>query len=171
MGDSGALLLGFVMSTVSIVGLLKFYAIISFAVPLLALGLPIFDTLFAIVRRTAHGKNPMSPDRGHFHHRLIDMGFSQKQAVAILYSISAILGLSAVIITTGGEFKAIILVVAFCIAIGIGWALLKMTPRNTAAHSQPEEEHTETPAESTSGEKDPAAVPEEDEPPFDGEDN
>ena len=61
----------------------------------------------------------MSPDRGHFHHRLIDMGLSQKQAVAILYSISAVLGLSAVVITTSGEMKALILIVAFCVAMGV----------------------------------------------------
>lgn len=125
MGDTGALLLGYVLATVSVTGLLKFYAIVSFIVPLLALGLPIFDTLFAIIRRLLKGQNPMSPDRGHFHHRLIDMGLSQKQAVAILYSISAILGLSAVLIATNGETKAIVLVFSFCVAIAIGVALLK----------------------------------------------
>ena len=125
MGDTGALLLGYVLSTISVIGLLKFYAVISFTVPLLALALPIFDTCFAIVRRLLKGQNPMSPDRGHFHHRLIDMGFSQKQSVAVLYSISAVLGLSAVIITTSGEMKALILALAFCVAIIIGIALLK----------------------------------------------
>ena len=125
MGDTGALLLGYVMATVSITGLLKFYAIISFTVPLLALGLPIFDTLFAIIRRLLKGQNPMRPDRGHFHHRLIDMGLSQKQAVAILYSISAVLGLAAVLITTSGEMKALILVVAFCLAITIGIVIMR----------------------------------------------
>lgn len=125
MGDTGALLLGFVLSTVSIIGLFKFYAIISFAVPFLALGLPIFDTAFAFCRRLFTGKNPMAPDRGHFHHRLIDMGLSQKQAVAILYSVSAILGLAAVVITTSGEIKAIILVIAFALAIAIGAFVMK----------------------------------------------
>ena len=67
----------------------------------------------------------MAPDRGHFHHRLIDMGLSQKQAVAILYSVSAILGLAAVVITTSGEIKAIILVIAFALAIAIGAFVMK----------------------------------------------
>lgn len=125
MGDTGALLLGYVLSTVSIMGLFKFYAIISFAVPFLALALPLFDTVFAFLRRLLKGQNPMAPDRGHFHHRLIDMGLSQKQAVAILYAISAVLGLSAVVITTSGEIKAIILIVAFCIALLIGVTLAK----------------------------------------------
>lgn len=112
MGDSGALFLGFILSTVSVMGLFKFYAIISFAVPFLILGLPIFDTVTAFVRRTLKGKNPMKPDRGHVHHKLIDLGFSQKQAVAILYTLSAILGLSAVVLTTSGELRAVLLLLA-----------------------------------------------------------
>ena len=147
MGDTGALLLGYVLSTVSVIGLLKFYTIISFAVPLLALALPIFDTCFAIIRRLIKGQNPMSPDRGHFHHRLMDMGFSQKQSVAVLYAISAVLGLSAVIITTSGEMKALILVLSFCVAIIIGIALIKshddkVEKEQEEAAAQPENQPT-----------------------------
>ncbi|MEG2571318.1 MAG: MraY family glycosyltransferase, partial [Clostridia bacterium] len=72
MGDTGSTFLGFILATISIQGLFKFYALVSFAVPFLILGLPIFDTMFAIGRRVIHGKSPMSPDRGHVHHRLID---------------------------------------------------------------------------------------------------
>ena len=116
MGDTGATFLGFILATVSIQGLFKFYAIISFAVPFLMLGLPIFDTCFAILRRVARGQSPMSPDRGHIHHRLIDMGFSQKQAVAVLYIISAILGLSAVVLTTIGVVRAMLFLLELCTA-------------------------------------------------------
>ena len=116
MGDTGSTFLGFVLATVSIQGLFKFYTIISFAVPFLMLGLPLFDTCFAIVRRLSRGQNPMSPDRSHVHHRLIDMGFNQKQAVGILYVISAILGLSAVVLTTSGALKAMVLLCALCLA-------------------------------------------------------
>ena len=116
MGDTGSTFLGFVLATVSIQGLFKFYTIISFAVPFLMLGLPLFDTCFAILRRISKGQNPMSPDRSHVHHRLIDMGFNQKQAVAILYVISAILGLSAVVLTTSGALKAMVLLCALCLA-------------------------------------------------------
>ena len=115
MGDTGSTFLGYILATISIQGLFKYYAIVSFAVPFLILGLPMFDTLFAIIRRLAHGQNPMAPDRGHIHHRLIDMGLNQKQAVATLYVISAILGLSAVVLTTGGEQKAMLLFLALCI--------------------------------------------------------
>lgn len=120
MGDTGALLLGYVLATVSIMGLFKFYAVITFIVPLLALALPIFDTAFAIIRRLLKGQNPMTPDRGHLHHRLIDHGLSQKQAVAVLYSLSAMLGLTAVVICTGGKTRMLLLVIELCIAVAVG---------------------------------------------------
>ncbi len=119
MGDTGATFLGYILATVSILGLFKFYAIVSFAIPFLILGLPIFDTAFAIIRRVLSGRSPMSPDRGHVHHRLIDMGFNQKQAVAILYTISGVLGLSAVVLTTSGEIRAIFLLAAIIVGIAI----------------------------------------------------
>ena len=115
MGDTGAMFLGYILATMSIQGLFKYYAVISFVVPFLILGLPIFDTSFAFFRRLARGQSPMSPDREHIHHRLIDMGLSQKQAVATLYVVSAILGLSAVVLTTGGEQRAMIFFAALCV--------------------------------------------------------
>lgn len=115
MGDTGATFLGYILATMSIQGLFKFYAVISFAVPFLILGLPIFDTAFAFIRRIAHGQSPMRADRSHIHHRLIDMGLNQKQAVATLYVISIILGLSAVVLTTGGEGKAMLFFLALCV--------------------------------------------------------
>ncbi|MCL2408980.1 MAG: undecaprenyl/decaprenyl-phosphate alpha-N-acetylglucosaminyl 1-phosphate transferase [Oscillospiraceae bacterium] len=119
MGDAGALLLGFILATVSVMGMFKFYAAVSFAVPLLVLALPLFDTCIAALRRILNGKKPWAPDRGHFHHRLIDMGLSQKQAVAVLYAISGLLAIAAVVVTTSGEIRAIILIVAVVIAAAI----------------------------------------------------
>ena len=119
MGDTGSTFLGYVLAVVSIQGLFKYATIISFAVPFLMLGLPIFDTCFAILRRVSHGQSPMAPDRGHIHHRLIDMGLSQKQAVAVLYVISAILGLSAVVLTTSGVTKAMLFLASLCVAGGV----------------------------------------------------
>ena len=116
MGDTGSTFLGYILATISIQGLFKYYAIVSFAVPFLILGLPMFDTLFAIIRRLAHGQNPMAPDRGHIHHRLIDMGLNQKQAVAALYVISSILGLSAVMLTSSGAIKAMLFLMALAVA-------------------------------------------------------
>ena len=88
--------------------------------PFIILGLPIFDTTFAIIRRLLKGQSPMHADRGHVHHRLIDMGFDQKQSVAILYMLSVVLGLSAVVLATSGEVKIIILAVAILASVLIG---------------------------------------------------
>lgn len=116
MGDTGSTFLGYILATVSIQGMFKLPTIISFVVPFLMLGLPIFDVCFAVVRRISKGQNPMSPDRGHVHHRLIDMGFSQKQTVGILYVVSAILGLSAVVLTASGAIRAMVFLVAMGVA-------------------------------------------------------
>ncbi len=121
MGDTGSTFLGFMLSTISIYGLFKMYAIISFAVPFLVLGLPIFDICFAVVRRVSHGQSPMHADRGHVHHRLIDMGFSQKQAVAIAYMLSAILGMAAVVLTNDGEMQALVFIAAIVVVGAIGF--------------------------------------------------
>ena len=134
MGDTGSTFLGYILATVSIQGLFKYYAIISFAVPFLILGLPMFDTLFAIVRRLVHGQNPMSPDRGHIHHRLIDMGLNQKQAVAALYVVSSILGLSAVVLTTGGAMRAMLFF--FAVAVVAFLAARVVFPREVAGNER-----------------------------------
>ena len=128
MGDTGATFLGFIMATVSVEGMFKQYAIISFVVPFLMLGLPIFDVCFAVVRRVSHGQSPMQPDRGHVHHRLIDMGFSQKQAVGVLYVISAILGLSAVVLTATNAVKAMVFLAAMGAAAAIAWRVFLAGP-------------------------------------------
>lgn len=121
MGDTGSTFLGFILATMSIQGLFKLYAIISFAVPFLILGIPIFDICFAVIRRLAKGQNPMTADRGHVHHRLIDMGFDQKQSVMITYMLTAILGLAAVVLTSSGEIKALILLGSIIIVGGFGF--------------------------------------------------
>ncbi len=97
MGDTGSTFLGFVMAVISVSGLFKIHAIISFAVPFIAFGIPIFDTSFAILRRIKEHRPIMSPDRGHLHHRLMDRGFSQKQVVLIIYTICILLGAIAVV--------------------------------------------------------------------------
>ncbi len=119
MGDTGATFLGFVLATVSIQGLFKLYAVISFAIPFLILGLPLFDTIFAISRRLANGKSPMVADRSHVHHKLVDLGFTQKQAVAILYILSVMLGLVAVVLISSGESRIIILLTALLVGFAV----------------------------------------------------
>ena len=111
MGDTGSTFLGYMLSVICIQGLFKGYVVISFIIPFLILGLPIFDTAFAIIRRIWNKKPIMAPDRGHLHHRLMDMGFSQKQTVAILYVIASILAMSAVVVLEGGAYVAAVFVI------------------------------------------------------------
>ncbi len=125
MGDTGSTFLGFMLATLSIQGVFKSYAVISFAVPLLILGLPLFDALFAMIRRILHGESPMKADRGHLHHRLVDMGFSQKQTVFILYAISGVLGITAVLLAESGVLRAILVVIAMIMLLLIGGMLGK----------------------------------------------
>ena len=147
MGDVGSQLLGFVLSTASIMGLFKLHAIITFFLPLLALALPLADTIFAFFRRILHGQSPFKADKGHFHHRLLAMGLNQKQVVAVLYGISAVLGLLAVLMAGDSmAVKIICLVAAFIISLGIWLKVFKNNPNLREHHA--EEHKAETPAES-----------------------
>ena len=108
MGDTGALFLGFILAALSIEGVMKSVATIAVVVPIIILGVPIFDTTFAIFRRLLNGRSIAEADKGHLHHRLLKMGFSQKKTVIILYSISAIFGLCAILIAKANSKRAVI---------------------------------------------------------------
>ena len=112
MGDTGSNFLGFILAAISVQGLLKSYAIVSLVIPLMILGLPIFDTSFTIMRRIKNKQPVFQPDRGHLHHRLMDGGFSHQQTVYILYVISALAALSAVVLLLFGSARALVLIVA-----------------------------------------------------------
>ena len=99
MGDVGSQFLGFSLAVISIFGIAKTVTLVVLIAPVLVLGLPIFDTIFAIIRRIKKGKSlkaVFQPDKGHLHHRLIAKGYTQKQAVIILYAITAALGMFVV---------------------------------------------------------------------------
>lgn len=122
MGDSGAMLLGFLLGAASVQGLAKTATALSLAVPMLALALPILDTGYAIVRRRRNGVSIFEPDRGHLHHLLLDRGLNQRQTVFILYSISAVLGLGG--LAVAGVNRTVSLVV-----LGIILAVLLLFAR------------------------------------------
>lgn len=123
MGDTGSNFIGFTLAVISIMGVAKTYTAIIVIAPVLVLALPIFDTSFAIIRRIIKEKSLKAifkADRGHLHHKLIDRGYTQKQAVYILYGISAIFGLFAIILLESGVWKALsfALIVIAIVAIG-----------------------------------------------------
>ena len=87
MGDSGSLFLGFTLGALAVSGLTKGATVISLFIPVVILGIPIMDTLFAIVRRFTNGKPIFQPDKKHLHHCLLDLGLSHKQTVLVIYFI------------------------------------------------------------------------------------
>jgi len=99
MGDSGALFLGFMLATLAIEGATKSATVIAIIVPVLVLGVPIFDTAFAILRRMINKRPIMEADKGHLHHRIMAAGFGQKRAVMMLYGISGVMGVAAVMLS------------------------------------------------------------------------
>jgi len=124
IGDTGSNFLGYCLAVISILGIAKTYTAIVIVAPLIVLALPVFDTLWAIVRRVVTGKSIkaiIQPDKGHLHHKLIAKGYSQKQAVFILYGISAICGMLAIILLESGIFKAISFALMVGAAIAVGY--------------------------------------------------
>ena len=101
------------------------HAVLSFMIPVSIFALPLFDTIFAFVRRIASGHSPFRPDRGHIHHRLIDIGFNQKQTVYILYSVCGILGISAVMFSILGTWKSGMVLVIALLIFTFNYAVLK----------------------------------------------
>ncbi len=119
MGDSGSYFLGFVLATTSLIGSThKASTAVSLLVPILALGVPIFDTLFSMVRRILERRSVFSPDRGHIHHRLLDLGLSHRRAVLILYGVSAAFTAAAVAVSFDRNWQTgLALVVASTVLI------------------------------------------------------
>ena len=124
IGDTGSNFLGFMLAVVSILGVAKTYTAAVIVLPVIVLGLPIFDVMFAIIRRVAKNKSikaAFEPDKGHLHHRLVKKGFTQKQAVLILYGLSASLGMFAIILFDSGIWKALSFLLMIIAAVALGY--------------------------------------------------
>ena len=124
IGDTGSNFLGYCLAVISILGIAKTYTAIVIVAPLIVLALPVFDTIWAIIRRIVTGKSIkaiIKPDKGHLHHKLIAKGYTQKQAVFILYGISATCGMFAIILLESGIFKAISFALMIIAAVAIGY--------------------------------------------------
>jgi UDP-GlcNAc:undecaprenyl-phosphate GlcNAc-1-phosphate transferase len=124
MGDSGSYLLGYVLATTALVADVstKASTAVSLLVPCLALGVPIFDTLFTMVRRYLERRPMFSPDRGHLHHRLIDMGLTHRRAVLTIYGVSIVFSVSAIAITFGHGWQ---IGLALLVACAVLFALVR----------------------------------------------
>lgn len=112
MGDGGALYLGFMIASISVLSPMKSATVIATILPIFVLALPIFDTAFAIVRRYLDGKPIMQPDKGHLHHRIMAVGMGQKRTVLTLYAISGVMGVASVLISRDLFLDAVLLIIA-----------------------------------------------------------
>ena len=141
MGDSGSMFLGFVLATGSVLDNVKASATVSMIAPVLALGLPIMDTLLAVFRRSMQGTHLFHADNDHVHHRLMKRGMSHRQAVLVLYGVSFFLAAGAIgsVFMRGKQAAVLILVLAvgvgfFIRRLGYLWTL-PMLPRRPGAQA------------------------------------
>ena len=117
MGDTGSLFLGFVLAAVSLRTSHKSSTAWALLVPVVALGLPIADTLLAFIRRALRGQSPFRPDREHIHHKLLDIGLTHRQAVLALYGTCVCLASAALLLSfSSSRTNALILVVIGALA-------------------------------------------------------
>lgn len=121
MGDSGSYLLGYVLATMSLVGAVqKASTAVSLLVPVVALGVPIIDTLFAIVRRFLERRPLFAPDRGHIHHRLLELGITHRRAVLIIYAVCVVFTVAALGIALGHDWElGLALMAASAVLVGL----------------------------------------------------
>ncbi len=124
MGDTGAMFIGYILGCLMIMGLFRASDVITFFAPFLVLGLPVFDMGFAAVRRILSGRNPFSGDKKHLHHKLVAIGLSQRKAVLLLYTISAILGTIAVMLTGEGFTMALLVIGLIFMIVAVGCLML-----------------------------------------------
>ncbi|MBQ9764190.1 MAG: undecaprenyl/decaprenyl-phosphate alpha-N-acetylglucosaminyl 1-phosphate transferase [Phascolarctobacterium sp.] len=120
MGDTGSMFIGYMLAAISIYGAVKTAATIALIVPAIALGLPILDTAFAIMRRYVNGRPIFQPDKGHLHHRLLDKGMSHKEAVLFMYGITAVLCIGAVLWAEMDGFYAALIIAVIMTAVAVG---------------------------------------------------
>lgn len=129
MGDTGALFLGFMISVLALLGF-KNVTVISFIIPIIILGVPISDTFFAIVRRLRQKKKWSDPDKSHLHHRLLDLGFSHRQTVLLIYAIAAVFGVVAIVFSMAKVWGAILLIAVLLVAIELLVEIIGLAGQN-----------------------------------------
>ncbi len=123
LGDSGSLFIGFILSALALAGSQKAPTMVAIAIPLISFGLPISDVALAVVRRVLNGQPLFHADGGHIHHRLLKSGWAQREAVLILYAVSAAFGLLSLVLLSGRESIGLVLTV---VGVGVFWGLQRL---------------------------------------------
>lgn len=129
MGDTGALFLGYMIGVLALLGF-KNITVISLIIPIIMLGVPISDTFFAIVRRLRL-KQPLSaPDKSHLHHCLLNVGFTHRQTVLIIYALASMFGLAALIFSQATLWGAFLLIAVMLVAIELFVEVVGLAGKN-----------------------------------------
>ena len=138
IGTSGVMFVGYTLAVLAILGTAKV------AVALLVLGVPIIDTFWIIVRRLANGRSPFTPDRGHIHHRLLDLGLSHGQTVLVIYALCVVLALLSFLLSGTGQLYAFM---GLALAFGLALFLFTRDETGDALEAETyEAEHPDPPA-------------------------
>lgn len=118
MGDTGALFLGYMISVLALLGF-KNVTIISFVIPIFILGVPISDTLIAMVRRYINKQPMSSPDSGHIHHRLVKFGFTHRQTVLFIYGLSMMFSVAAILFSMTTVWGSVVIFTISLLAVQV----------------------------------------------------
>ncbi|EIT86930.1 glycosyl transferase family protein [Fictibacillus macauensis ZFHKF-1] len=119
MGDAGSMFLGYSISILSLLGLYKSVTLFSFVVPIIILGVPVFDTSFAIIRRMANKKPISAPDKGHLHHRLINLGMSHRKTVLVIYALSIIFSVAAIVFESSTLWGSVVIIIGLLLMLEV----------------------------------------------------
>jgi len=117
LGDSGALVLGFGLGLVSLFGVVRATALVSLLIPVVIAGIPVIDTFTSIIRRARSGKPITGADKDHVHHRFINLGFSQRTTVLIIYGLSIILSILAILIAQSHSPQRIVYIIILIVIV------------------------------------------------------
>ncbi|HEX8474135.1 MAG TPA: hypothetical protein VF666_08895 [Pyrinomonadaceae bacterium] len=122
LGDSGALFVGFMLAAMSVGGAQKASTAVAVAIPLLAFGVPVVDTGFTLVRRFLSGKPLFEGDREHIHHMLLARGWSQRRVACVLYGVSALFGMAALLLVNdaGRATGLMLFIVGAAVVLAVG---------------------------------------------------
>ncbi|MFE8701705.1 glycosyltransferase family 4 protein [Cytobacillus sp. FJAT-54145] len=119
MGDTGALFLGYSISILSLLGLYKSVTLFSFLVPVIILGVPVFDTTFAIIRRIVNKRPISAPDKFHLHHRLLALGFSHRNTVLVIYAFGLLFSVAAVLLSESTLWGSVFIIFGLLIIMEV----------------------------------------------------
>jgi UDP-GlcNAc:undecaprenyl-phosphate GlcNAc-1-phosphate transferase len=151
MGDSGSMFLGFIIAAASVMCLMKSGSIVALALPAVALGLPIFDTAYAILRRYLERRPITSPDREHLHHRLLDMGLRHRHAVIVIYAVTVLAAAMGMFMMITDGYATIVVFACILVLLAIAYQvagsvrlreiIVRLQARQTAIRQAGEDAH------------------------------